>query len=137
MRDHSISVYQAIYATSMIEKYLNTATVKKSTKFYKTNFTSDMIPTKADASTSDEKVEKLTREFNIHYRACIVSLIYLLSTRVDLRFAVQKLAKFSSNPGKLHFEGLVHLLRYIKENKTMGMNYYSDMNDAPLSDLLR
>ena len=63
-----------------------------------------MIFTKTDASTSDEKVDKLTREFNIHYRACIGYLIYLLSTRVDMSFAVHKLAKFSAKPGKVHFE---------------------------------
>ena len=77
-----------------------------------------MIFTKEDVSTSDEKVEKLTREYIIHYRACIGSLIDLLSTRVDLNFAVQKLAKFSANPGKVHFEGLIHLLRYTRDNKT-------------------
>ena len=69
-----------------------------------------MIFTKEDVSTSDEQVDKLTREYNIHYRACIGSLIYLLSTRVDLSFAVHKLANFSANTGKVHFEGLVHLL---------------------------
>ena len=58
-----------------------------------------MIFTKDDESTSDEQVDNLTRELNINYRACIVSLIYLLTTRVDLSFALQKLAKFSSNPG--------------------------------------
>ena len=52
-------------------------------------------------------------------------------------FAVLKLAKFSSNPGKVHFEGLVHLLRYIRDNKTLGLKYYADMKDAPLSELLR
>ena len=63
--------------------------------------------------------------------------MYLLSTRVDLSFSVHKLANFSSNPGKVHFELLVHLLRYIRYNKTLGLNYYSNMKDAPLSDLLR
>ena len=43
------------------------------------------------------------------------------ATRVDLSFSVQNLAKFSANPGKVHFEELVHLLRYIKENKTLGL----------------
>ena len=63
-------------------------------------------------------------------------MIYVLSTRVDLIFSVQKLAKFSENPGKVHFEGLIHLLRYISGNKTLGMKYYADMNDAPVTDLL-
>ena len=77
---------QARYATSIVEKYLDTATVKVSTKFYKTTFPAGMIFTKEDVSTSDEKVEKLTREYNNHYRACIGSLIYLFSTRVNLSF---------------------------------------------------
>ena len=105
MKDHSISVDQARYATSIVAKYLDIATVKVSTKFYKTTFPADMVFTKEDVSTSDEQVEKLTREYNIHYRACIGSLIYLFSTRVELSFAEQKLAKFSANPGEVHFEG--------------------------------
>ena len=69
LKDHSILVDQTRYATSIVAKYLDTATVKVSTKFYKTKFPADMIFTKEDVSTSDEQVEKLTREYNIHYRA--------------------------------------------------------------------
>ena len=61
MKDHSISVDQARYDTSIVAKYLDTATVKVSTKFHKTTFPADMIFTKEDVSTSDEQVEKLTR----------------------------------------------------------------------------
>ena len=71
------------------------------------------------------------------YKSCIGSLIYLIYTRVNLSFSVHKLANFSSNPGKVNFEGLVHLLRYIRHNKTLGLKYYDDVKDAPLSDLLR
>ena len=91
-------------------KYLDTATVKTITRFYNTNFPSAIILTKTDASTSDEQVEKLTRELNNHYIYCIGSLIYLLSTRVDLSFSLHNLEKVSSNTGKVHFDGLVHLL---------------------------
>ena len=31
----------------------------------------------------------------------------------------------------------MHLLRYIGYNKTLVLKYYSDMKDAPLSDILR
>ena len=75
LKDHSISVDQAIYATSVMAKYLDTATFNTRTKFYKTIFQSGMIFTKYNVSTSDEKVKKLTRELNIHYRYFIVSLI--------------------------------------------------------------
>ena len=137
MKDHSISVDQAIYDTSIVEKYLDTATVKANTKFYKTTLPSDIISTKTDKSTSDEQVKKITRKLNINYRACIRSLIYLLSTRLDLSCAMHKLAKFSINLSKLHFEGLVHILRYIWDNNSFGLKYYADMNDAAVSDLLR
>ena len=128
---------QDIYATSIVAKYLDNATVKVSTKFYKTTLIYDMIFTEYDTSTSDKQGEKFTRKFNIYHRTCIGSLIYLLSTRVDLSFEVHKLEKFSANPSKVHFEGLVHLLRYIRDNKTLVLKYYADMNDAPVSDLFR
>ena len=54
-----------------------------------------------------------------------------------LSFAVHQLETFSSNPGKVHFEGFIHLLRYTREKKTLLLNYYADMNDSPVTDLLR
>ena len=56
---------------------------------------------------------------------------------MDFSFAVHKLAKFSSNHAKVHFNCLVHLLRFIKDNNTLVLNYYADKKDAPLSHLLR
>ena len=90
LSDHYISVYQARYATSIVAKYLDTSTFKKSTKFYNITLPSDMIFNKDDVSTSDEQVGKLSRQFSIHYRACIGSLSYLLCTIVDLSFSVQQ-----------------------------------------------
>ena len=29
------------------------------------------------------------------------------------------------------------MLRYIRDNKTLGLKYYADLNDAPVTDLLR
>ena len=85
LKHHSISVDQARYATSVVAKYLDTATVKISTKFYNTTLPADMIFTKEDVSTSNEKVEKLNREYNIHYISSVGSFIYLMSTLVDNR----------------------------------------------------
>ena len=50
---------------------------------------------------------------------------------------MHRLEKFSIKPVKVHFEGLVYLLIYIMDNKTLGLKYYADMNDAPVFDLLR
>ena len=56
---------------------------------------------------------------------------------MNFSFAVHKLAIFSSKPGKVYFEGLVHLLRYIRDNNTLFLKYYADINDSPESYLLR
>ena len=61
MKDHYNSLYQARYATSIVAKYLDTATVNPSTKFYKALFPSDRIFTKDVASTNDDQVENSTK----------------------------------------------------------------------------
>ena len=93
MKAHSIYVDQDIYTTFSVAKYLDTATVKASKFFYNTNLPSDMTFIKADANTNADQVEKLTRELNIDYRACIGSLIYLLPTKLYLSFALHKLSR--------------------------------------------
>ena len=75
-----------------------------------------MIFTKDDASKNDVQVKDLMWKYNVHYRACIGALIYLTATRANILFPVSKLAKFSANPGEKHFAGLVHLLRYLRDN---------------------
>ena len=66
LKYHSVSLNQARCATSIVAKYLDTATVKVSTEFYKTTLPADIISTKEYVSTSDEQVGKLTREYHIH-----------------------------------------------------------------------
>ena len=56
MKDHSISVDQARYATFIVKKFLDTAIVNTSKKIYKNNFPFDMFFTKSDASTIDDQV---------------------------------------------------------------------------------
>ena len=59
---------QSRYATYVVEKYLGTATIKENSKFNETKLSHDMIFTKKDAFTSDEQVELISIEYNIHYK---------------------------------------------------------------------
>ena len=43
---------------------------------------------------------------------------------------------FAANPDKVQFEGFVHVLRYIMDNKTLILKYYANINDAPVTYLL-
>ena len=53
-----------------------------------------------------------------------------------MSFAVHKLTNVSSNAGKVNCEGLVHLLKYIRDNTNLVFNHYVDTEDAFLSDLM-
>ena len=50
-------------------------------------------------------------------------------------FCITQAGKVSSNPGKLHFEVLVHLLRYIRETKNLGLGYYTKIEYVPISGI--
>ena len=56
---------------------------------------------------------------------------------MDLCFVVHNLEMFSSNPGKVHSEVFVHLLRYIRDNRNLVLKYYAKIEDAPISELFR
>ena len=61
----------------------------------------------------------------------------LIVYKSGLDFFSTQVSNFSANPGKVHFEGFIHLLIYIRDNKTLGLKYYADLNDALVTDLLR
>ena len=53
------------------------------------------------------------------YLAAVGALLYLSTyTRPDISFAVSVLAKHSQKPGVRHWNGVKHLLRYLREPKT-------------------
>ena len=65
-KDHSNTVDQDRYTTSIEAKYLDTSTVIKSKKFYNTTLTYYIIFTKNDLYTSDDQVDELTRKLNMN-----------------------------------------------------------------------
>ena len=57
-------------------------------------------------------------------------------TRPDVCYAVNKLAKFSNNPGIVHYKALLHLIGFLNLNNTKGLIFYKDTKDSPLFKLL-
>ena len=55
---------------------------------------------------------------------------------MDYCFSVHNLEKFSSNPVKVHFEGLVHLLIYIGYKPNLVLIYDDNIEDSTIYDLL-
>ena len=94
MKDHSISVDQARYATSIVATYLDTATVKASTQFYMTTLPSGMIFNKADTSTSDEQVDKFQHSLQSLHWFIDLFIIY----KSGLEFCSAQVRKVFSKP---------------------------------------
>ncbi|KAF7824347.1 putative copia-type protein [Senna tora] len=66
------------------------------------------------------------------YRKAIGSLQYLVVTRPDIAFAVNKLSQFLSQPTEVHFQGVKRILRYIK---APSLNFDSNLSFSSLATL--
>ena len=50
----------------------------------------------------------------------------MLGTRVDIAFAIIKLARFVSNPSNIHFTIVKRVYKYLKGTKDYGITYYKN-----------
>ena len=84
---------------------------------------SDMSP-----KTESEREEMKDKP----YRAILGSVMWgQLATRPDLSFSVSLLARFQSNPGKEHWNSLLHVIGYIKNTLDHGLTYSRDFDLSP------
>ncbi|MGH7973945.1 MAG: reverse transcriptase domain-containing protein [bacterium] len=134
--DYSITVDQSRYAKAITARYTNKINALLADK-YDRALPPLWIASKEDCSASEADSAKLEKYYNLDYRSCTGALIYLNFTRPDIVFAVMKLVKFSNNPGKSHFEALIHLLGYIRDNASLGLRFYSNLEEAPVTKLLK
>ena len=97
----------------------------------------DFIPTVDELSADEATANKLMEEYNLDFASCVGALIYLALTRTDIIFAVNKLAKFTRRPGENHIKALLHLLGYLRDHTHLGVRFYSNLADAPVTKLLQ
>ena len=61
------------------------------------------------------------------YLAVVGALLYLATnTRPDISFAVSVLARHSQKPTARHWQGVKHLLRYLRGTEDLGLHYRKD-----------
>ncbi|MBW0541180.1 hypothetical protein O181_080895, partial [Austropuccinia psidii MF-1] len=66
---------------------------------------------------------------NINYRSTIGSINYLsTATRPDLSHAVSSLLQFLEKPGIQHWNGFLHVLKYLRGTQEMGLVYSRGSN---------
>ena len=78
-----------------------------------------------DCPATDAEIREMKQAPFNTYRSIVGSLMYLTgATRPDIAFAVNQLSRYVANPGKPHWECLVHLLRYLAGHRDLGIHYY-------------
>jgi hypothetical protein len=80
------------------------------------------------SKTTDDPYEPATEDEeevdNAQYLAVVGALLYLATnTRPDIAFAVSVLARHSQRPNSRHWQGVKHLLRYLRGTEDLGLHY--------------
>jgi hypothetical protein len=79
--------------------------------------------TSADQPKTEEKSAVRNFAKGQSYQEIVGSLLYATQTRPDCQYAVNLLAQFSANPGKVHYEAAKRILRYLKGTAHLGLNF--------------
>jgi hypothetical protein len=130
-KDFNVTMDQSRYAKSIVTRFLEPAGVKKSNISHGSILPASFILTSKDMTETAHESSKMQEDYNLDYASCVGSLIYLSYTRPDITFAVNKLARYSRQPGEPHMIALIHLLRYLKQHTQYGLTFYSDITNSP------
>jgi hypothetical protein len=136
LENFDIEVDQSRYCKGILKKYLDTAGCPNNIRQHDMPLPSGFTPTTEDCAASESAAQQLATEYKLDFSSCIGSLIYLSMTRTDIIYAVNKLAKFTRKPGRVHFTALVHLLRYLHDNTYYGIRFYSNIQSVRIYKML-
>ena len=110
--------------------------VKKVLEKFK-KYDDSLVRTPVDVNLHLTK-NKGQRISQLEYLRIIGNLMYIMNcTRPDIAYFVNKLSRYTSNPGEDHWKALVKVFRYLKYTKNYGLHYtwylailegYSDAN---------
>ncbi|CAM6109633.1 unnamed protein product [Calypogeia fissa] len=86
---------------------------------------------KLSAALSPTTVEEKGVMSKVPYETAVGSLMYLIvCTRPDLAFAMGKVSRYMLNPGKLHWDAVKWILRYLKGTKDVGLLFDAKSNKS-------
>ncbi|GKE37549.1 retrovirus-related pol polyprotein from transposon TNT 1-94, partial [Tanacetum coccineum] len=102
-----IFINQSKYASKIVKKYgLHTADSVDTPMVEKNKLEEDLQGKQVNATL---------------YRGMIGSLMYLISSRLDLIYAVCLCARYQAKPTKKHLQAVKRIFRYLKETINMGL----------------
>lgn len=88
----------------------------------------DSKPVSTPSAPDSKLVKKTAKDEEADqkkYQAAVGSLLYLSTkTRPDIAFAVGNVARFCSEPTKVHFSAVKRIMRYLKGTQDLGLLYH-------------
>ena len=123
-----IFIYQAAYVQKILEKF-------NMDKSYpaKTPMVVRSLDIEKDPFRPREKEEEEILRPHVPYLSAIGALMYLAnSTRPDIAFAVNLLARHSAAPTKRHWVGVKTVLRYLNGTRDLGLFYNKNQDPSLL-----
>jgi hypothetical protein len=105
MQNSNVTLDQARYCKSIINRFLEKAGAKKKPRFQDTILPAEFVPSAEDCSKDEGTAKNLQVEYAIDFASCVGALLYLSYTRPNITYAIVKLAKFTRRPGVNHMEG--------------------------------
>jgi hypothetical protein len=121
----TVTLDQEEYIDKMLDRFgMTDCNPTKVPLEQKTKFNKAMSP-----QTEEEKEEMK----EVPYRNATGGIMYLLKTRPDLTYSISEISRFMNNPGKEHWRGVVHILRYLKGTKHLKLMYVGGRNEMKLT----
>ena len=139
--DYSITLDQARYSALISSCCLpgsETTNISEEDKTkYSTPLPTNFVATKTDESPTYLEGKELEKEYRFQYSSAIGMLIFPMNTASSLQFAIRKLAKFNTKPGRKHYQALIHLLHHVRTQRlNLGLNIYTKKHTSPIQVLL-
>jgi len=112
----TLTMDQSFYAKNILKTFFPEGlTASEVPMLSETNLSS------ADSPTTQEDKDLMLK---FPYRQAIGSLLWLAGgTRPDLSYAVAQVARFSCNPGMIHWKAIVKIFRYLQGTINLGIKY--------------
>jgi hypothetical protein len=93
---------------------------------------SKLVLSKEQCPSEDKTDPKTVKS----YQCLIGSLMWLTSVcRPNLAYATTKLARYASNPGQVHIQAALRVLRYLNGTRNLGLCYRANQENAPTNML--
>ncbi|KDR75264.1 hypothetical protein GALMADRAFT_24757, partial [Galerina marginata CBS 339.88] len=125
-KKHTISLGQTSYVDRILKKY-----GMENCRPVSTPMDPNVVLTRVNENdVKDEPREDRDERLGGRYAAAVGSLMYAaIGTRPDIAYAVQKLSKYSSNPGNSHWTALKRVFRYLAGTRDRVLFYGGDVDE--------